>query len=223
MDFMKWLNSLDELLYEVMSWLAFYPLTLWRTAIRPLAMMDYADSQLALPEDQQYADAISPPLFLALTLALAHGVEEALGVTDKIVASHRGLSGLVSDDSSALVLRLLAFAIFPLVMSVRLVRGRKISLNRSSLRMPFYANCYPAAVFALGLSVGTTIATLPWPAGRIVGSTIATAALLYYVAVETRWFKTQRSIGVMLALGSAVAGVIEGFILLFLVALLFRA
>lgn len=30
MDFMKWLNSLDELLYEVMSWLVFFPLTLWR-------------------------------------------------------------------------------------------------------------------------------------------------------------------------------------------------
>jgi len=25
MDFMKWLNSLDELLYEVISWLVFYP------------------------------------------------------------------------------------------------------------------------------------------------------------------------------------------------------
>ena len=29
MDLMKWLSSLDEFLYEVMSWLPFFPLTLY--------------------------------------------------------------------------------------------------------------------------------------------------------------------------------------------------
>ncbi len=223
MDFMKWLNSLDEILYEVMSWLVFYPLTLWRTIIRPLSMMDYADQQLALPEAEQYADAISPPLFLAPTLALAHGIGVALGETDKIVASNHGLAALVSDNSSALLLRLLVFALFPLVMSVQLVRGRKLPLNRSSLRMPFYAQGYPAAVFALGLSVGTTIATLQSQSGRMVGLAIASAAVLHYLAVETRWFKAQRPIGVVLAFASAVGGLIEGLVLLLLVAILFRA
>lgn len=61
MDFMKWLNSLDELLYEVMSWLVFYPLTLWRTLLQPIGMMKYADRQLDLPEAEQYTDALSPP------------------------------------------------------------------------------------------------------------------------------------------------------------------
>ena len=49
---MKWLNSLDELLFEVMSWLIFFPLTLWRTLAQPLTMMAYADEQFALPEDE---------------------------------------------------------------------------------------------------------------------------------------------------------------------------
>ena len=31
MDFMKLLKSLEELLYEVVSWLVFYPLTLWHS------------------------------------------------------------------------------------------------------------------------------------------------------------------------------------------------
>ena len=210
MDFMKWLNSLDELLYEVMSWLVFYPLTLWRTAFRPLSMMDYADQQLMLPEDEQYAEAISPPLFLALTLALAHGIGEALGETDKIVASHHGLAGLVSDDSSALLLRLLVFAIFPLVMAMRLVRGRKLPLNRSSLRMPFYAQCYPAALFALGLSAGTAIATSGWQSGGPAGLAIVSAALIYYIVVEARWFKARRAIGTIWALASTVRGLVEG-------------
>ncbi|MFW2850415.1 hypothetical protein ACM61V_00615 [Sphingomonas sp. TX0543] len=220
---MKWLNSLDELLYEVMSWLIFYPLTLWRTLSRPLSTMNYADQQLALPDAEQYADAISPPLFLALTLALSHGFAVALGQTDEIEASHRGLAGLVSDDSTALVFRLIVFAIFPLVMSVRLVRGRKQPLNRSTLRMPFYAQCYPASIFALGLSIGTAIGTSHWQTSRTAGAIITSAALLYYVMVETRWFRAQRPTGLGLALLSAILGLVEGFILLVAIGILFRA
>lgn len=55
---MKWLNSLDELLFEVVSWLVFFPLTLWRTPVRPMAIMAYADEQLAQPDDEQYAAAV---------------------------------------------------------------------------------------------------------------------------------------------------------------------
>ena len=36
MNFLKLIQSLDELLYEIMSWLIFYPVTLWRALTRPL-------------------------------------------------------------------------------------------------------------------------------------------------------------------------------------------
>ena len=76
---MKWLNSLDESLYEVMSWILFFQLTLLRTIVRPLRTMDEAVAQAALPTEDQYAALISPPLYLALALLLAHGVATALG------------------------------------------------------------------------------------------------------------------------------------------------
>jgi hypothetical protein len=91
MDFMKWINSLDEILYEVMSWLVFFPLTLWRSVTRPLGMMNYADDQLTLSDSEQYAAALSPPLFLALSLLTAHGFSLALEQVDKIVADRNGL------------------------------------------------------------------------------------------------------------------------------------
>lgn len=47
LDFMKLLKSLEELLYELVSWLLFYPLTMWRSVVRPLSMMRYADTELA--------------------------------------------------------------------------------------------------------------------------------------------------------------------------------
>lgn len=164
----------------------------------------------------------SAPLFLALTLALAHGLTAALGQRDAIEASHRGLAGLVSDDSTALVFRLMVFAIFPLLMSVRLVRGRRQPLNRSTLRMPFYAQCYPASIFALGLSVGISVGTLNFQVSRADGTGIASAAIFYYLTAEVRWFRAQRSIGLGLALISTLIGIVEGFLLLLLIAAMFR-
>ena len=57
----------------------------------------------------------------------------------------RGLAGLISDDTSLLVLRLLMFSIFPLIMATRLVRLKRVGLTRKSLRPPFYSQCYVAA------------------------------------------------------------------------------
>ena len=39
MNVLTILRSVEELLYEVMSWLLFYPRTLWTTLTRPLATM----------------------------------------------------------------------------------------------------------------------------------------------------------------------------------------
>ena len=221
MDFMKWLNSLDELLFEVMSWLVFFPLTLWRTLVHPLKMMAYADQQLALPQDEQYAAAVSPPLVLALALLIAHGVGTALGQTDAIIANRHGLAGLIDSETSALLLRMVVFAIFPLVMSVRLLRRRGVKIVRGTLRLPFYGQCYPAAAFALTLNLGMTLGTLQGRPAHIAGAILVSLAFVYFLAVETRWFMAQLSIGPLRAFGAALLGLVEGFALLLLVGFLF--
>ena len=86
MNFFNLLQSLDELLYEVMSWLVFYPITMWRTLVRPLKMMDYSDVEQGDASDQQYTDTLSPPLFLLLSLILVNAAEIALIGNDAVVA-----------------------------------------------------------------------------------------------------------------------------------------
>ncbi len=70
MNFFNLLQSLDELLYEVMSWLVFYPITLWRTLVHPLqddGLFGRASSGDAeRPAIYRYARARR--LFLLLTL-----------------------------------------------------------------------------------------------------------------------------------------------------------
>jgi hypothetical protein len=211
MDFMKWLNSLDELLFEVVSWLIFFPLTLWRTLVQPLSMMTYADEQLVLPEEEQYAAAVSPPLFLALSLLLAHGAATALGQTDKIIDNQHGLAALVDDQTSALLLRLVVFAIFPLLMSVRLLRRLGVPIRRGTLRVPFYGQCYPAAAFALTLSLGTTLTSLSTRTADFVGISLVVLSHLYFFGIETRWFMMQLSIGSVRAAGIALLTLIQGY------------
>ena len=218
---MKWLNSLDELLYEVMSWLLFFPITLGRAAFRPIATMSAISSQAMLPEEQQYAAVLSPPLFLALALLLSHMVATALGQTDLIIASHHGLADLVNDNASALVLRVVVFAAFPLFLAARLVRHSKVALDRGSLRQPFYEQCYPAAVFALGLSLGVSLGSDRHPVVPVIGHWLAVLSLLNFWLVETRWFAKVLDIGYLRAAGNVIVGMLEGGLFLFCVGYLF--
>jgi hypothetical protein len=221
MDFMKWLNSLDEFLYEVMSWLLFFPLTLWRATLHPLETMRSVERQASLPDEQQFADLLSPPLFLTLGLLLAHGVAMALGQADAIIANRHGLASLVDDAATALVLRVIVFASFPLFLAAHLVRRSGISLDRLSLRQPFYEQCFPGAVLALGASLGTSLISTGAEWSRIVGAALIVASLTYFFIVETRWFASRGNGRHGRAAASVAIGLLEGALFVLMVGFVF--
>jgi hypothetical protein len=195
MNFMQFLKSLDDLLFEFATWLVFYPVTLWRTLRRPWMMMRYADTELGDSEEEQYTDTLSPPIFLLLTLLLSHALELALVGQNPLVTSNKGLASLITDDTSLLLVRVVFFSVFPIVMSVRLLRQKRIKLTRKSLRFPFYAQCYPTAVFALILGIGVLVAHLQrGVAVTTAGWLIALAALLWFGGLQIGWF--HRMLGV---------------------------
>ena len=220
---MKWLNSLDELLYEVMSWTIFFPLTLWRAATRPVATMMYAEEQLALPPEQQYRAAMSPPLVLTLGLLISSGLAVALGEANPLVADQRGLARLIKDDTTLTVLRVVILAFFPLIMATLFVRGAHAPLDRETLRGPFYAQCYTTAVFALALSTGFALGSAPHGAAslRTAGDALVATGFVYYLVAETRWFAARLKAGLVRAGLRALSGVVLGFVALFAVGSLF--
>ncbi|MEG3171612.1 hypothetical protein U1708_05235 [Sphingomonas sp. ZB1N12] len=222
MDFMKWLSSLDELLYEVMSWLIFFPLTLWRAVFQPIAVMEQVEREAALPDDQQYAALVRPPLFLALALLLAHTVSAALGQTDEIIANTHGLAGLVNDNTTALAFRAVIFAAFPLFLAARIVRCRGAKLDRSSLRQPFYVQCYPAAVFALGISLSAVlIDDKNSELTPTIGHWLMGLSTLNYWLVVTGRFAKVLGTGYLRATGNVAIGMFEGALFLVGVGFLF--
>jgi len=222
MNFMQWLNSLDDLLYEVMSWLIFFPVTLWRVVTRPLGMMDYANLEVHEKAEEQFTDTISPPLFLVIALLLSHGIELVLGGgTNPIVARNDGLASLVNDNTTLLMLRLVVFSVFPLMLAVRLLRAKSVVLTRSRLRAPFYAQCYAAAPFALLVGMGTSIAHTHHVWSLPAGSMIAIMSVTGYAGVQAAWFARHLDISVANALLHTVRGLVTGAVLAFIIALLF--
>ena len=218
---MKWLNSLDELLYEVMSWLLFFPLTLWRAIREPLRLMAEVEQQTGLPDEEQYGTILSPPLFLALSLLLAHAGATALGQSDALIANKKGLASLVDDNATALVVRVVVFAGFALFLAARLVRSRDVVLSRVTLRQPFYEQCYPSAVLALGLSVGTSLTLVQHGPTHAAGRILAIASLAYFLIVEVRWFAVARNISNLRALGHVALATSEAMILMLFTGFLF--
>ncbi|MDH4412681.1 MAG: permease [Rhizobium sp.] len=198
MDFMRLLKSLEELLYELVSWLVFYPLTLWRAFTRPLSMMRYADDELEDRPEDQYDDTISPPLFLLITLLLSQALSTLF---PNMAAADQAVQALTRSSSNLLIARGVIFGIFPMVMAVTLILHKGLVLTRSTLRPPFFSQCYVAGPFVL--LTGLTVDFLLMPGGWSVplAAGVFLGAVLWYGQAEIRWFRRDLGIGTGRATG----------------------
>lgn len=210
MDFMKWLNSLGDVLYEVMSWLIFYPITLWRTMTNPLAMMRYSNAELHDEEDEQFDDTLTPPLLLVLSLLLTQALDTVLGGgTNPIIAQKSGLAAYITDSTTLLALRLILFALFPLMYAARLLRAKRVKLTRQRLKEPFYAQCYACGPFSLFLGLGLSLGHSAIPAVQIAAPIVSGGALVAYLSAQTLWFMRNLGQNVVRGFGNALRGFAE--------------
>lgn len=186
MDFLKILRSVEELLYEVMSWLIFYPRTLWMTLRRPLRTMKYSDQEQQDKPDKQYLETLSPPLFLVLSIILSHGIEVAAGL--KMPEIRDGLAaGIVSSDQNLLAFRALMFSTHALLYAaVFLWLGGK-RLDRDSLRTPFFAQCYLSGTTSIMVGLGATGIRYPSNFWTAVGVVLIVVITAWYLLIQRRW------------------------------------
>lgn len=196
MDFMKVLKSLEELLYELVSWLVFYPLTLWRAVTSPLSMMRYADLELADQSDDQYDDVISPPLFLLITLLLAQAVSTLM---PREAAEKAAEAAIAISDSNLLIARGVIYGIFPLAMAVTLLMSKKVKLTRNTLRPPFFSQCYVAAPFVFLVGLATDLLLIPGRSAIAWGLLVLLGAVLWYGQAQVRWFRLDLNVGTVRA------------------------
>lgn len=203
MDFFKLLQSLDELLYEVVSWLVFYPITLWRIIRSPNATLQLAEKDALEPGETLFDELVSPPIFLLLTLILVHSVELVTVGESEIVTNTQGFSGLISSDTALIIFRILTFAVLPLAAAVRLLRLRGIKLGKESLRAPFYAQCYVAGLFALMWDVASLFAAQRFSLPVAVYFSLLVFSLVWLLVVEARWFAVEAKGSLAVGFGNA--------------------
>ena len=67
MDFLGAMKTIEQFVYELMSWVLFYPLTMLRVLIRPMQMTDYVLIESGKDEKEAFSTAIRPTLFLLLS------------------------------------------------------------------------------------------------------------------------------------------------------------
>jgi len=181
---MRLLKSIEELLYEIVAWFAFYPITLWRCIRHPLRMMAYAETELRDEIKLQYDDALSPPIFLLISLLIAHLIGLRFGVDNS------ALPLVLQDERNILIFRAVAFSIFPLLMALLVMRARRAKLTRETLRPAFYAQCYIAAPFILVADLAIIFSSRPGLGP--VALAMFVLGLVWYWTVETLWLKGLR-------------------------------
>lgn len=192
--FLTILRSVEELLYEVMSWLLFYPRTLFMTLTRPLKTMRYSDSEQRDKPEKQYLETLSPPMFLVLSILLAHGLEVLFGF--QVEQGSSAVSRyVVGNDQNLLIFRALMFSLHPLVFAWAWLHlsGRRI--DRDTLRPPFFAQCYLSGATSILVSLGSMGVRDPGDWTTLAGALVILVSTLWYLAIQRRWLMTVEGLG----------------------------
>lgn len=192
MDFLKILRSLEEFLYEVITWLVFYPRTLWRVLRHPLITSGYARSQVDDNPDNPFSDSISPPLFLMLTVMILQTIAFAMH-KDGAPLSNPLAQLVFGNEQYQLIYLSVAYCLWPLIFSAGVLRLSQQPLNRETLRSPFFAQCFIVAPFALGVNVGLAIIHQASPAAILIGLILLVATFTWYISTQTLWLSTELS------------------------------
>jgi hypothetical protein len=183
MDFMKILRSFEEFLYEIMSWLVFYPRTLFRILRRPVAMADYTLREMDEEQDRQFAEAISPPLTLILSLLLAH-VAELIFAAPLTYPHNRIGQAIFGTEQGLLLFRCVCFSTYALVAAAWTMYRTRQRVDRDTLRGPFYIQSYLAAPFAVLFSLSSLVTREGGHALHVAGIVLCVASIVWYIGAR---------------------------------------
>ena len=203
MDFLRLIQSLEEFLYEAMTWLLFYPRTMWAVLRKPLTMLHYSDKELRDEPEKQFTETLSPPLFLMITIVISHLIETGLHQEVSAATSELGKQ-IVRSEQNLLILRSILFAIYPLSFATSRLKRENKPITRDTLRAPFFAQCYIAAPAALGIGIGAILGRFASAPLQVAGAAITLTFVFWYIGVEVAWLRSRSKLSFWKALRSVL-------------------
>lgn len=191
MDFLGAMKAIEQFAYELMSWVLFFPLTIYRVIIHPVRMMDYVAAETEKDETVAFAAAMRPTLFLLLALTI--GVLTVPFTDTEVVSiSATRLGKAITDSWVTLVMfRMIIFTAFPIAGALIHDLFTPGEVDRNTLKKPFLQQCYIMAPFALITSPCLTLASRNdlWAALALMVS------VTWLITVETLFFRRQSRFG----------------------------
>ncbi|MFN3490617.1 MAG: hypothetical protein ACK40V_00185 [Anaerolineales bacterium] len=161
MDFLKLIQSLQDLIFEVVVWALLIPKTIIRTIFRPKWMVQYVNQEFEKPEEKQFDEYMPPGLFfLAMAVIPSALLTWMQGMNFNFAESLSQLS------ESNLITSALTTLISILIYLVWIKWLSKHPVKRSGLKRLFMIQCYlvtpPQLLYVLFIFFGWgTVDSLP--------------------------------------------------------------
>ncbi|WP_395942917.1 hypothetical protein [Brevundimonas sp.] len=108
-------------------------------------------------------------------------------------ATSEALKTIAANQQNLVLFRSLMFSLVPLVAAASLVRRQGKKLSRQTLRAPFYAQCYLAALCAASLAAGEIFLQRS-DLNNAIGWAIIGVGLVWFLNVQSAWFARKLSI-----------------------------
>lgn len=191
MNFSEVVKQIEQFIFELLMWVIFYPYTLVRVLFRPTKMLRYVGEEITADPDTAFGNAIRPPLFLFLCIAIGSVIAPIGAEQAKVLAQNEVGRLLNASWINLLAFRTLGFSAFALAGALIIDLITPGTVTRNSLKLPFYQQCYVCGPFALGFS--PTLVRLD--TGTEVLLLLLLAFEIWLLVVQTLFFRRMAGTG----------------------------
>ncbi|MBD2836288.1 hypothetical protein ID144_04450 [Pseudomonas sp. JM0905a] len=165
---MRSLQSLEAFFRKVATWPVSFPRTLWRVLRNPIAVSLYTRQQLAQQPDLRFSGMLSPPLMLILSIVLTHLL---------VFAREDRPSPSLFGEWLALLVLSFSYGLYALMPALAMLRVRRVRMNPTTLREPFYIQCYLASPLSIMLIAANLLAGIQ----VVLAMVLTILACIWYV------------------------------------------
>ena len=222
-DILSLSKVIEKGVFEILMWILFFPLTLFRMIFRPRTTLAYVRQEVAKADledgddDASFESAVRPALFLFLAVVIAAVL---VPLTPEEIAEYQQTDlgkALLGSWISLVAYNTVIFSIMPLTGAVLLDLLTPGRMTRRTLRLPFDQQCYIGAPSMFGVMV--LISALPDMGGTSIMVSLAILAG-WLVAVEYMFFRDNSSIRRSACVALSLATIAIGFILVLIATVL---
>jgi hypothetical protein len=144
MDILRVLQSVEDLIYQIVLWIVFIPKTFAKVICQPRWCHSYIAGELEKDPSRRFEAYMSPILFWTTTGIIPYllVIDYLSSVTQSRVAQEAAFSRFLAFPWPTRLFIVAVFALGgPLGFSLLIERAKRRPLSRESLRPTFYAQC----------------------------------------------------------------------------------